>query len=112
MEEYFAAIERLCDAIMKKYKTTPATAAECLDELDTKLLEMGMEPDCVGLWQTLYQMKEEEEEWENFSAEQQQGKDVPKGKSREPVASIRRSRQLVILGVDSSQYSFYAFFSS
>jgi len=81
------AIDRLCDAVEHYYQTTPATAAECLQLLTDGLLAIGMEPDCVGLWQVLFTMKEDEEVWDTLSAEEQQNKDLPKGKQRKTVVS-------------------------
>jgi hypothetical protein len=60
----------------------PATATECLKELDDGLMALGAEPDCVVLWQELSQMADDENEWDGLSAAEQAGKDVPRGKTR------------------------------
>jgi len=77
-----AKIDRLCDAVENKYKTTEATATQCFKELDDGLMELGMEPDCVVLWQVLNDFADAEEEWDSLTTEQQAGQDLPKGKQR------------------------------
>ena len=79
------AVSVICDDVMEKYKTTPTTATECKEELADKLCEIGMEPDCVVLWQVLWEMADDEEKWDSLSAEEQQGLKVPKGKMRKPL---------------------------
>lgn len=53
-----------------------------------------MEPDCVVLWQVLLNMKEAAEVWDTLSAEEQQNKDLPKGKQRKTVVSTGGSRPI------------------
>jgi hypothetical protein len=80
-------IDHLCDAVMNRYNTTPATAAECFEQLTDALMNMDMmvEPDCVGMWQVLNDMKNEEGEWDRLSAEEQAGRNVPKGKQMKTI---------------------------
>ena len=81
-----AATDRLCERITKKYQNTPASARECLAELEYKLLDIGKEPNYVHLWQRLFGLQQEEERWDSLSAEQQATKkNTPKGKKRKPL---------------------------
>ena len=87
IEAVFAEVDRICGVTKHMYKTTNATASECLSYLDQALLDAGMEPGCVMLWQTFLQMKEEEEEWDGLTAEEQAKRvHVPKGKVRKEMA--------------------------
>lgn len=88
------AIDRLAAAVETRYRTTPATAAECLRELDDGLLALETEPDCHGLWQVLNDMKDLEEIWDSLSAEEQAGKDLPKGKQRKAPSTRGSQRQI------------------
>jgi hypothetical protein len=81
-DDWMVPINRLVAAVETRYRTTPATAIECLKQLDDGLMALGMEPDCCGLWQVLVPMAEDENEWDGLSAVEQAGKDVPKGKTR------------------------------
>jgi hypothetical protein len=82
LDEWMVLINRLVAAVETRYMTTPATATECLKQLDDGLMALGCEPDCCGLWQVLVPMAEDENEWDGLSAADQAGKDVPKGKTR------------------------------
>jgi hypothetical protein len=75
-------VDRLSDAVQSRYNTTPATAAECFEQLFEALMKLGVEPDCVSLWQVLNDMAEAEDKWDSLSAEEQVGRNVPKGKER------------------------------
>jgi hypothetical protein len=86
-EEMMEEVNRLSAAVQDRYKTTPATAAECFEQLNAGLMEMDVEPDCVGMWQTLLQMTMDEEEWDTLSAEEQQNQNLPKGKRRKKVST-------------------------
>jgi hypothetical protein len=86
-DEMFLKISCLEDAAQTRYNTTPATAAECLQQLEDELSAEGMEWDCVTMWQVLNEMKDDEEMWDTFSAEEQQGKDLPEGKQRKQVST-------------------------
>lgn len=46
------------------------------------------------LWQVLLNMKEAAEVWDTLSAEEQQNKDLPKGKQRKTVVSTGGSRPI------------------
>ena len=81
-DEWMVPISRLVAAVETRYSMTPATATECLEQLDDGLMALGMEPDCVGLWQVLYQMVEDEHGWDGLSVAEQAGRDVPKGKTK------------------------------
>jgi len=54
------SIDHLVALVENRYQTTNATAAECLDQLTHGPLDLGMEPDCVALWQVLNQIADEE----------------------------------------------------
>jgi hypothetical protein len=61
-------IDHLCNAMMNRYNTTPATAAECFEQLQDALMKMDMvEPDCVVMWQV------------------KAGRNVPKGKQTKTI---------------------------
>ncbi len=77
-------IDRLGAAVETRYKTTPATAAECFQQLHDGLMTIGMEPEWVSLyWQVLNTMTDDEKKWDTFSAEEkQQNKNLLKGKQR------------------------------
>lgn len=87
-DSFFDTITSACDEVQDMYKNTNATASECFDLLQDRLLETDAEPDCVSLWQVLAKFKHEEEEWDTLTPEEQATKDsVPKGKQRKPLSS-------------------------
>jgi hypothetical protein len=75
-------INQLVAAVENRYSTTPATAIECLKQLNYGLMVLGKGSACAVLRQGLYQMADDENGWDNLSAAEQAGKDVPKGKTR------------------------------
>lgn len=84
-QEMLRVVDRLCQEIEDMYKNTDATASQCFDRLNEELPQ-DIEADCIGLWQTLLRMVEEEEEWDKLSPEEQANMEhVPKGKQRKPV---------------------------
>lgn len=68
-DEFAPGVYRLCKDIMKRYNTTPATAAECLEALTQGLLAVNVEPDFVGTWQDLFRLAAAEEEDEAAAAD-------------------------------------------
>jgi hypothetical protein len=93
LDEWMVTINCLVTTVETSYKTTSATATECLTQLDDKLMALGVEPDCVGLWQVLYLMVEDENEWDSLSAVEQARKDMPKGKNRQGRRDASYTRQ-------------------
>lgn len=53
-------INKVCKAILKKYRSTPATATECLEVLTDALLALGVEPGIVVDWQVLFKWAQAE----------------------------------------------------
>lgn len=76
-------IDKICDAMIEKYRSTPATAKKCIEEMEAALLAMEVEPDRVAAWEVFSEFAQEEEEWDSLTAEEQAGRErVPKGKKR------------------------------
>jgi hypothetical protein len=48
--KWMVPINQLVAAMENRYSTTPATATECLEQLDDGLMALGMETNCIGLW--------------------------------------------------------------
>ena len=85
-DDMMEQVDLICDHVNHLYKHTNMTATECHELLTKMLVDVGMEPDCITLWQTLLNFKYQEELWDDLTPEQQaQEEHVPKGKARKEI---------------------------
>lgn len=61
-EDFLKQFKAIEASVEKRFMTTNATVAECLEDLTRQLIKIGGKPDCSLLWQVLDQKASEEQE--------------------------------------------------